>query len=274
MKCEDFESNLKDLTREQEMDATVRAQALAHTSSCEACAAQLEAERALSCKLRTLATEMNSAAVPPMRDELLIALRGKRLEMRSPSGARSRPYRAAAIAVAAMFLVVIGVMVMRTRATAPETVGSIPTPTNLPNAKSPERSMAPAPDFVAVGRADQVPTAPTVGRRFTRKRSILSGAVSLAQPVANLPGKSIATTETATNVTQESVPEIATDFMPVGYASPTNMQDGGQLVRVELPRSALVAFGLPMNVNRYDEKVKADVFFGADGVARAIRFVQ
>ena len=53
-----------------------------------------------------------------------------------------------------------------------------------------------------------------------------------------------------------------------------SLQEGGQLVRVELPRSALVAFGLPMNVNRYDEKVKADVFFGSDGMARAIRFVQ
>jgi hypothetical protein len=29
-----------------------------------------------------------------------------------------------------------------------------------------------------------------------------------------------------------------------------------------------------MNFNRYDEKVKADVFFGMDGMARAIRFVQ
>ena len=45
-------------------------------------------------------------------------------------------------------------------------------------------------------------------------------------------------------------------------------------MRVRLPCSALVAFGLPMNVNRYDETVKADVFFGSDGMARAIRFVQ
>jgi hypothetical protein len=29
-----------------------------------------------------------------------------------------------------------------------------------------------------------------------------------------------------------------------------------------------------MNVNRYDEKVKADVLFGVDGMAHAIRFVQ
>ena len=53
-----------------------------------------------------------------------------------------------------------------------------------------------------------------------------------------------------------------------------SLQDGGQIVRVELPRSALVNFGLPVNMDRYNEKVKADVIFGVDGLAHAIRFVQ
>jgi hypothetical protein len=54
----------------------------------------------------------------------------------------------------------------------------------------------------------------------------------------------------------------------------SSFQDGGQLVRVELPRSALAKFGIPVNMDRYNEKVKADVLFGADGLAQAIRFVQ
>ena len=68
--------------------------------------------------------------------------------------------------------------------------------------------------------------------------------------------------------------EIATDFMPLGYLSPATLQDGGQIVRVELPRSALVNFGLPVNMDRGHEKVKADVLLGVDGLAHAIRFVQ
>ena len=68
--------------------------------------------------------------------------------------------------------------------------------------------------------------------------------------------------------------EIATDFMPLGYVNPTTFQDGGQIVRIELPRSALVSFGLPVNMERYHEKVKADVLLGSDGLAHAIRFVQ
>ena len=68
--------------------------------------------------------------------------------------------------------------------------------------------------------------------------------------------------------------EITTEFLPVGYLNAANLQDGGQIVRVELPRSAMVSFGLPVNMDRYNEKVKADVLLGFDGVARAIRFVQ
>ena len=68
--------------------------------------------------------------------------------------------------------------------------------------------------------------------------------------------------------------EIATDFLPVGYTSPMTLQDGGQVMRVELPRSALAGFGLPVNMDRVNERVKADVLMGPDGQARAIRFVQ
>ena len=49
--------------------------------------------------------------------------------------------------------------------------------------------------------------------------------------------------------------------------------EGGQVLRVELPRSALLSFGLPMNPDRAGERVKADVLISSDGLPRAIRFV-
>jgi hypothetical protein len=70
------------------------------------------------------------------------------------------------------------------------------------------------------------------------------------------------------------VSEVATEFMPLGYVTAANFQEGGQIVRVELPRAALANFGIPMNMDRYKERVKADVLLGADGLAHAIRFVQ
>ena len=69
-------------------------------------------------------------------------------------------------------------------------------------------------------------------------------------------------------------PEIATDFIPLRYMNVANLQEGGQIVRVEVPRSALANFGLPVNMDRYNERVKADILVGVDGTARAIRFVQ
>ena len=78
------------------------------------------------------------------------------------------------------------------------------------------------------------------------------------------------TAQVANHVTNE----IATDFIPLSYMSAASLQDGGQIVRVQLPRSALANFGLPVNMDRYNEKVKADVLVGVDGLAHAIRFVQ
>jgi hypothetical protein len=51
-------------------------------------------------------------------------------------------------------------------------------------------------------------------------------------------------------------------------------QQTGHIVRMKVPRSALIAFGVPMNMERAGELITADVMIGDDGLARAIRFVQ
>jgi hypothetical protein len=84
-------------------------------------------------------------------------------------------------------------------------------------------------------------------------------------------------TARATNTTEaanSAQSEVTTQFLPLSYASPVSLQDGGHLVRVQLPRSAMARFGLPVNMERHGEQVKADVLVSADGLARAIRFVQ
>ena len=68
--------------------------------------------------------------------------------------------------------------------------------------------------------------------------------------------------------------EVTTDFFPVSGANSLMPMEGGHVIRVELPRSALVSFGLPMNAERTNERVKADVLLGNDGLARAVRFVR
>jgi len=69
-------------------------------------------------------------------------------------------------------------------------------------------------------------------------------------------------------------PEVATDFFPLTYSGDSSVVESGHVVRVRMPRSALIAFGVPMNVYRTGELVNADLFIGDDGLARAIRFIQ
>lgn len=68
--------------------------------------------------------------------------------------------------------------------------------------------------------------------------------------------------------------EVVTDFFPLTYAADSSSLEGGHLVRVRVPRSALLSMGLPANLDRAGEPVEADVFIGDDGLARAIRFIQ
>jgi hypothetical protein len=68
--------------------------------------------------------------------------------------------------------------------------------------------------------------------------------------------------------------EVATEFLPLTFTADSTAPESGHVVRVKIPRSALIAFGLPMNVERASELIMADVVIGDDGLARAIRFIQ
>lgn len=62
-------------------------------------------------------------------------------------------------------------------------------------------------------------------------------------------------------------------FVPVLYADDLASMESGQIVRVELPRSALAAFGIPIADDRPSARIRTDVLLGEDGTARAVRFV-
>ena len=56
--------------------------------------------------------------------------------------------------------------------------------------------------------------------------------------------------------------------MPIAQAEADEFQ---QVVRMQIPRSTLRLWGLPLNEEGNSERVSAEVFFSEDGVARAIR---
>jgi anti-sigma factor RsiW len=65
----------------------------------------------------------------------------------------------------------------------------------------------------------------------------------------------------------------ADEFIPLPNASQIDPNEDVNVVRMEVPRSAMLEVGLAVSADRVSELVEADVAFGQDGVARAIRFV-
>jgi hypothetical protein len=73
--------------------------------------------------------------------------------------------------------------------------------------------------------------------------------------------------------TNDAPREFVTPFFPVMQGGELIPLEGGQVVRVRMPRSNLIPLGIPLDQERASETIKADVLLSNDGLARAIRLV-
>lgn len=253
MNCQRFDQVVGELARARMMEAEVRTEALAHGEDCERCAARLRDEETLTRGLRLLAADMESQEAPAAVElKLREAFRERRVV--APVAVTSSRSRYWLVAVAAALLLVMSVAAMWWRSEAPEqTVAENPKPAEVSVGPS-ETAPAPAP---APKEVENVAQNETPKKQISKpgRRNIGNRKTPEAQVAHHVQN------------------EIATDFVPLGDMTAV-IQDGGQIIRVKLPRSALVKFGFPVNMDRYNENVKADVLIGVDGLARAIRFVQ
>jgi len=253
MNCQRFENVVSELARGQMMAAEQRGEALAHSETCEKCDARLRDEEMLTRGLQSLAADMETLGAPAaVENKLLEAFRNRHVITPIASGRSNSRYWV--VAIAAMLLIAISLVVFRWNKAADEPREAVNQsgPQVRPENKAPENK--PSEQFTAGVQEQEDP----LPQRPKPKRVRNSGvrrqeSAQLANHVNN---------------------EIATDFIPLSYMSAASLQDGGQIVRVQLPRAALANFGLPVNMDRYNERVKADVLFGVDGRAQAIRFVQ
>jgi len=71
----------------------------------------------------------------------------------------------------------------------------------------------------------------------------------------------------------ETGPE-ADGFIPLPNAERIGPNEAFNLVQVEVPRSAMMAVGIPVSADRASEPVEADVLLGSDGQVRAVRFLE
>lgn len=81
------------------------------------------------------------------------------------------------------------------------------------------------------------------------------------------------THRTSPRNTEAPVFEAEGDFYPVA-GTPGGMPQDGHVVRAEIPRSSLVAMGADLLIEGSNEKIKADLLVGSDGVVRGIRIVK
>ena len=256
MNCQRFEQVVSELARGQMMEAEVRTEALAHSEECERCATRLRDEETLTRGLQMLAGDMESLEAPPALElKLREAFREQRVVALVAVGSSPRS-RYWLVAVAAVLLLAMTVAAMWWRSNTPQQSIAEKTPAKAPEVVGPSQP-APAPKEVEYQAGNNEPVEKPK-RQFSKP--VRRNAVNRRAP--------------ETPVAHHTTNEIATDFVPLGDMNAAMLQDGGQIVRVKLRRSALVKFGFPVNMERYNENVNADVLIGVDGLARAIRFVQ
>lgn len=268
MNCQIFETVVNDLAREQMIEANTREEALAHSRECEACALRLVLERRLTFGLRALAAEMKSeSASTRVSENLLDAFRKQTSAVQhTPLVSPKRWW----VAAAAVVLIALGIAGVRWGIDGPPQTG-IEASNNNEGQSSAEAPSVATVKPTSESAPKQTALDPPRGKRSVRRTQKASSSNSDLLVAKGKSEPVMAGNDTET-ITEQS--EVTTQFLPLSYVSPTNLQDGGQLVRVELPRSAMARFGLPVNMERYSERVKADVFVSSDGLARAIRFVQ
>ncbi|MBI3652455.1 MAG: hypothetical protein HY231_15650 [Acidobacteria bacterium] len=293
MNCKALEIIISDVARQRLMEATLRDAAHTHTQDCSACAARLAQGRQLSVGLRALATFDEPKQASAQVEANLVQAFRKHHEIAPPAAAlstvvaplsstsfaatQSSRFTRWAIAAAAVIFIVLALVVWRLQHTgknASPNIQQAVQPTHpdksdfgkAENDKSISPEMPLTPDKIA---------SPFVGDSHNKlkpphRQASGKDAARLTSRLATTPVQP----SPSTPIEPAEQEEIATPFLSLtqGYTLP--MAEGGQLVRVELPRSALLSFGLPVNAARLNEPVKADVVVGNDGIARAIRFVR
>jgi hypothetical protein len=267
MNCVSFATIITELARDQIVEAHLREAALEHPQYCAVCANRFANEMALTAGLRAFAAE--TAAIRPsnkietvlldaFRSQIVVIGESSTKEVLSivkPTVAWSKFAMAAAaiILIALTSITVIAIRAQRNHAARSNDIAKAGTPkpevsnsTSTNNSGSQSGSVKDDNQNNILVSSDH--KIKTVQHRIKNGRNREVALVNNPDPTAGF-----------ISLTQ------AADFMPL---------ESGQIVKVEMPRAALLAIGLPVNAQRAGESIKAELLVGQDGIARAIRFLQ
>ncbi len=238
MNCHEFREKIRDLLLLKRGDARC-SEALGHASQCESCGPVLETECRLNEELKALAASHADESAPAaVEQKLLAAFRASERHVTQP--AFEFKWRLWAPVAAGVVLFLVGGYVLLRRAYPPEQTVKV----------------QPAPPSVAISEAPAAPKAVADQGKPRQARTAARARPAVRQPA------------------RQPVPtELVTAFFALPYPEPLRPDEMQRIVRVRMPRAALVRFGLPINEDVAQEPVDADVLVGEDNVARAVRLV-
>ncbi len=253
MNCQDFEQFVIELSRIELVDGEAvssknKLMALTHASACEACGARLAAERTLSRSLSVLAESTGDEQAPAQIKQSLRAAFEARQTNAAASNVIPMPVRRPLMktpwvwTLAAAAAIALAVSIWRPQTSEQKNIvaDASPTPTLTP--RSPALKVSEPPPDAAPRLAD-------------RERAVRPKHLRRPQPTI-----------------QEN--QLVASYIPLSYAAGSATPEESLVVRVEVPRTTLIAMGLPLNAERGNEMVKADLRVGLDGVPLAIRLVR
>lgn len=301
MSCQDFEFVSVELARGSLIDAAARESALAHAAACAPCGERLRRGRALSVALREVSAAMRDREAPAgIEAVLLAAFRARReasaaVPLIDPASVRvagaslakgfaphARRALVASAMAASLLLAFVGWRALDSRKAVAEGARV------ATGEAAPKESANETRQVARDNPSDQAATInqPTHSKLAGMHRATYVKAVRRRAPSAELPLAFVADGGRVVAVVNESASvapaagtpaargdESASDFVPLATGEGTAPLDSGQTVRVEVPRAALAALGLPVNAGRAVETVRADVLLAHDGTARAIRLL-
>lgn len=207
-----------------------------HLESCEACQVRLEGPRRVSSQVVAL----HQVALPQQATARFVARLEEEESREQRNAARrwfGRPLWRLAWCGALAVLLLAGLM-LRTPRTGSPARHIVPPPSTVP-ALVPKQFVAAAPDK---------PARPVHHHARSQVAQARSGGVAAR--------------------------EVVTPFFTLPFSDAALPLDQATVIRVDLPRSALELAGLPVDEERRNGRIRADLVLGADGLARAIRFVE
>lgn len=266
MTCQEFDQIVAELAGDKLSSARTRIVALTHVAACEGCNNRLMAEKVLEKELAAVAeSDKSQLASVKLKHSLRAAFEAQQKQIaaetvttnviRMPVHKSSvRPRWAWSLAAAAMVVFAVSVFVWRnqqTSETRPLIASSSPTPTVTPTASN----QSTEPITPQADTALKLDGAGTLSENSTRKKSSRIKGQRSAQAKEN---------------------ELAANYIPLSYSPGTTLSDESLVVRVEVPRTSLIAMGLPLSLHADlgSEMVKADLRVGLDGIPLAIRLVR